>query len=285
MPEGDTIFRTARSLGRALGGKPVTVFRSTYPLLTRFNDDTPLAGQTVERVEARGKWLLIHFSGGGTLATHMLMSGSWHIYRHGERWQQPRFNMRIVIENSDYIAVGFRVPVAEMHTAQSLARQTRIPCEQIDVLSADFNAAEAERRVQAHDSEEIADVLLHQGVLAGVGNVFKSEICFVTGINPFCKVSALRQDQLQASIAAAQRLVRANVLEDSGDTIVTYGGRRRRTTHESDPGASLWVYGRNGEPCRRCGEPIRRRIQGPDARVTFWCARCQPMPDGTNIDG
>ena len=285
MPEGDTIFRTARSLGRALGGKPVTVFRSTYPLLTRFNDDTPLAGQTVERVEARGKWLLIHFSGGGTLATHMLMSGSWHIYRHGERWQQPRFNMRIVIENSEYIAVGFRVPVAEMHTAQSLARQTRIPCEQIDVLSAEFNAAEAERRVQAHGGEEIADVLLHQEVLAGVGNVFKSEICFVTGINPFCKVSALRQDQLQASIAAAQRLVRANVLEDSGDTIVTYGGRKRRTTHESDPGASLWVYGRNGEPCRRCGEPIRRRIQGPDARVTFWCARCQPIPDGTNIDG
>jgi endonuclease-8 len=285
MPEGDTIFRTARSLGRALGGKPVTVFRSTYPLLMRFNDDTPLAGQTVERVEARGKWLLINFSGGGTLATHMLMSGSWHIYRHGERWQQPRFNMRIVIENSDYIAVGFRVPVAEMHTAQSLARQTRIPVEQIDVLSADFNAAEAERRVRVHGGEEIADVLLHQEVLAGVGNVFKSEICFVTGINPFCKVSALRQDQLQASIVAAQRLVRANVLEDSGDTIVTYGGRKRRTTHESDPGASLWVYGRNGEPCRRCGEPIRRRIQGPDARVTFWCAGCQPMPDGSDVDG
>ena len=285
MPEGDTIFRTARSLGRALGGKPVTLFRSTYPLLTRFNEDTPLAGQTVERVEARGKWLLIHFSGGGTLATHMLMSGSWHIYRHGERWQQPRFNMRIVIENSDYIAVGFRVPVAEMHTAQSLARQTRIPCEQIDVLSAEFNAAEAERRVQAHGGEEIADVLLHQEVLAGVGNVFKSEICFVTGINPFCKVSALSQDQLQASIAAAQELVRANVLEDSGDTIVTYGGRKRRTTHESDPGASLWVYGRNGEPCRRCGEPIRRRIQGPDARVTFWCQRCQPMPGGSDVDG
>jgi endonuclease-8 len=285
VPEGDTIFRTARSLGRALGGKPVTLFRSTYPLLTRFNEDTPLAGQTVERVEARGKWLLIHFSGGGTLATHMLMSGSWHIYRHGERWQQPRFNMRIVIENSDYIAVGFRVPVAEMHTAQSLARQTRIPCEQIDVLSAEFNAAEAERRVQAHGGEEIADVLLHQEVLAGVGNVFKSEICFVTGINPFCKVSALSQDQLQASIAAAQELVRANVLEDSGDTIVTYGGRKRRTTHESDPGASLWVYGRNGEPCRRCGEPIRRRIQGPDARVTFWCQRCQPMPGGSDVDG
>lgn len=285
MPEGDTIFRTARALGRALAGTLVTVFRSTYPLLTRFNDDTPIPGQAVERVEARGKWLLIHFSGGGTLVTHMLMSGSWHIYRHGERWQQPRANMRIVIENSNYIAVGFCVPVAEMHTAQSLAHDSRIPPSEIDVLSPAFDAVAAVRRVRAHGSEEIADVLLHQEVLAGVGNVFKSEVCFVTGIHPFCKVSALSEAQVQASIGAAQKLLAANVLENSGDTIVTYGGRKRRTTHESDPGASLWVYGRRGEPCRRCGESIRRRIQGPDARVTFWCPRCQPMPDGSDVDG
>jgi len=285
MPEGDTIFRTARALGRALAGKPITGFRSTYPKLTRFNDSTPLAGQIVVRVEPRGKWLLVHFSGGGTLATHMLMSGSWHIYRHGERWQQPRANMRIVVENADYVAVGFRVPVAEMHTAQSLARDTRIPRPEIDVLSSEFNAAEAQRRLLEHGNEEIADVLLHQDVMAGVGNVFKSEICFVTGIHPYCKVSALRQDQVQAVIAAARRLVAANVMEDSGDTIVTYGGRNRRTTHASDPGASLWVYGRKGEPCRRCATLVRRRIQGPDARVTFWCPRCQPMPDGTDVDG
>jgi endonuclease-8 len=285
MPEGDTIFRTARSLGRALAGRPVTVFRSTYPLLTRFNDDTPVAGQLVDRVEARGKWLLIHFSGGGTLATHMLMSGSWHIYRHGERWQQPRFNMRIVIENSDFVAVGFKVPIAEMHTAQSLVRDKRIPRLDMDVLHPDFNAIEVVARIAAHGREEVADVLLHQEVLAGVGNVFKSEICFVTGINPFCKVSALKPEQLQAVVAAAQKLVGANVMVDSGDTIVTYSGRHRRTTHETDPGASLWVYGRNGEPCRRCGERVRRRIQGPDARVTFWCQKCQPMPDGSNVDG
>jgi endonuclease-8 len=139
--------------------------------------------------------------------------------------------------------------------------------------------------LRARSSEEIADVLLHQEVMAGVGNVFKSEICFVTAVNPFCKVSALSPDQVQGLIAASQRLVAANVMEDSGDAIVTYGGRKRRTTHESDPGASLWVYGRNGEPCRRCGERIRRRIQGPDARVTFWCPVCQPMPDGSEIDG
>lgn len=285
MPEGDTIFRTARALSRALTAKPLTGFRSTYPLLARFNDDTPLAGQIVEQVESRGKWLLIHFSGGGTLATHMLMSGSWHIYRPGERWQQPRINMRIVLENSDYIAVGFRVPVAKMFEAQQLARATRIPAPAIDILSEDFDAAQVLRRVLIHRDEEIADVLLHQEVLAGVGNVFKSEICFVTATNPFCKVAALSESKLEALIATARKLVAANVQEDSGDTIVTYGGRKRRTTHESDPGASLYVYGRNGEPCRSCGEPIRKRVQGPDARGTFWCQHCQPMPDGTVIDG
>ena len=285
MPEGDTLFRTARSLGRALAGKPITAFRSTFPLLTRFHDDTPLTGQTVLRVESRGKWLLIHFSGGATLVTHLLMNGSWHIYRHGERWQQPRFNMRIVLENSDYIAVGFRVPVAHIHTVQSLARDSRIPRPAIDVLSAEFGAEAAALRVLAHVNEEIADVLLHQEVLAGVGNVFKSEICFVAGVNPFCKVRSLDRQAVAALIAAAQKLIAANVVEDSGDSIVTYGGRKRRTTHESEPSASLWAYGRKGEPCRRCGELIRMRIQGPDARVTFWCPLCQPMRDGTDIDG
>ncbi|MGD0097874.1 MAG: DNA-formamidopyrimidine glycosylase family protein [Terracidiphilus sp.] len=285
MPEGDTIFRTARALGRALAGKPVTVFRSTFPLLTRFNDDTPLAGQLVENVESHGKWLLIHFSGGGTLATHMLMNGSWHIYRHGERWQQPRINMRILIENSEYIAVGFRVPVARMHSAISLARDTKIPRPALDVLNAEFNAEAAVSRILAHRDEEIADVLLHQEVLAGVGNVFKSETCFVAGINPFCRVGALSRERAISLIETAQRLVAANVLEDSGDGIVTYRGKKRRTTHESDPGASLWVYGRRGDPCRRCGEAIRCRLQGPDARVTFWCPRCQAMPDGTEVDG
>jgi endonuclease-8 len=285
MPEGDTIFRTARSLGRALVGKPVTAFRSTYPLLTRFNDDTPLVGQTVDRVEARGKWLLISFSGGAILASHLLMSGRWHIYRYGERWQLARIHMRIVIENGEFQAVGFRVPVAEMHTARSLARSAKIPRAENDVLSADFDAGAALEKLLARRGEALADVLLDQRVLAGVGNVFKSEICFVTGLNPFRRVDTLKHEEAAAAIASAQRLLKANVLEDSSDTIVTYRGHERRTTHASDPSASLWVYGRNGEPCRSCGTLIRRRIQGEDARVTFWCQRCQPMPDGADVDG
>ena len=152
MPEGDTIFRTARNIGRALMGKPVIGFRTTFPLLMRFNDDTPLVGQTVDQVEARGKWLLIHFSGGGILTSHLLMNGSWHIYRHGERWQAPRFHMRIVIENSEYQAVGFRVPVARMHTEQSLARDLHVAQPANDVLSAEFDAAAALERLLCADA-------------------------------------------------------------------------------------------------------------------------------------
>ena len=285
MPEGDTIFRTARALGRALINMPITGFRSNYPLLTRFDDQTPLTGQLVSRIESRGKWMLIYFSGGGILATHLLMSGSWHIYRPGERWQQPSFHMRIVIENSSYQAVGFKVPVAQMHTAQSLVRDRRIPQPASDVLNKSFDAGAVLERMLAYANEEIGDVLLHQEVLAGVGNVFKSEVCFVNGINPFCKVADLAVHQIDSLIRSAQRLIAANVLEDSGETIVTYRGQNRRTTHQSDPTASLWAYGRNGDPCRKCGDRIRRRIQGPDARVTFWCQQCQPMPDGSVIDG
>ena len=285
MPEGDTIFRTARNLGRVLTGKPVTAFRSTFPWLMRFDDDTPLAGQTVDRVEARGKWLLVHFSGGGILASHLLMNGRWHIYRRGERWQLAHIHMRIVIENAEYQAVGFRVPVARMHTERTLERDLRVAVPENDLLRAEFDAVAALQRLRSRGNEAIADALLDQSVLAGVGNVFKSEICFVTRVHPFCLVGSLEREQVADLIANSQRLIAANVLEDSGDSIITYGGRKRRTTHESDPGASLWVYGRKSEGCRRCGEPIRRRLQGPDARVTFWCPRCQPMPDGSDIDG
>ncbi len=277
MPEGDTIFRSARSLGRALAGKTVTAFRSTYPLLTRFHDDTPLTGQTVEQVESRGKWLLMHFSGGATLATHMLMNGSWHIYRPGERWQAPAASARIVIENAEYVAVGFNVPVAQMHTAESLRRNRRIPAPTGDLLSEDFDPQAAAARILSEADGELGDVLLRQRLLAGIGNVFKSEVCFVTGLNPFRKVGTLSEAEVHEVIAAARKQLAANVLEDSGDRIVTWRGAGRRTTRNSNPNQSLWVYGRAGEPCRKCATPIESRPQGVDARITFWCPQCQHL--------
>ena len=285
MPEGDTIFRTARAMGRALIGKPITAFRSNYPLLTRFHDDAPITGQTVDSVESRGKWLLIHFSGGATLATHMLMNGSWHLYPHGERWHRPARDMRIVLENRDYQAVAFRVPVARIYTAEQLAREKRIPLAGSDVLNEHFDPGLAAARIRACSTEEIGNVLLHQYVLAGVGNVFKSELCFVERINPFCLVDALTDGQIQALVRSAQSLVGSNVLEDSSNTIVTYRGVGRRTTRNARPADNLWVYGRSGNPCRRCGAIIHHRLQGQDVRVTYWCPLCQPMPDATIIDG
>jgi endonuclease-8 len=285
MPEGDTIFRSARTLDRALAGKVVKGFQSTYALLTRFNDNTPLTGQTILRVEARGKWLLMHFSGGAILLTHMLMNGSWHIYRPGERWQLPASAMRVLVETADFVAVGFNVPIAEMHTEESLAREKKVPPETSDVLRVDFDHGAAIDRLLSSRHLELGDALLRQRMLAGVGNVFKSEICFATGLNPFRPVASLTREELAAVVSTARQQLRSNVLEDSGNQIVTYRGRRRRTTRESKPGESLWVYARRGQPCRRCGEPIRRRLQGEDARATYWCPRCQPMPDGQEIDG
>jgi endonuclease-8 len=278
MPEGDTIYRTARALGRALTGKPITRFHTEFAQIARADDDVPFVCQALELVEARGKWLLMHFSGGAILGTHMLMSGSWHIYRPGERWQQPRGNMRIVLETGDFVAVAFRVPVARMFTAESLRRDRRIPPSEADVLRPDFDAAAAVRRLLDRGGEQLADVLLRQSVLAGVGNVFKSEICFLEGLSPFQPVEQLTEAQAEAVVARAVRLLAANVLEDSGDQIVTYAGRKRRTTNQADPSENLWVYGRRGEPCRRCGTAIERCLQGPNARSTYWCPVCQPFP-------
>lgn len=284
MPEGDTIFRTARTLTRTIGGKTVTRFESAYAQLARANDDDPFTGQTITHIEARGKWLLIHFSGnektgGSILATHMLMSGSWHIYRHGEVWQDKPGNARIVIETAEFVAVGFRIPLARLHTEQSLARDRKIPRSDQDVLSASFDAAKAASRLMARAQDELGDAVLRQDVLAGVGNVFKSEICFLLGLNPFRTIATLSRAQAEEIVATAQCLLAANVLEDSGDLIVIYNGKNRRTTNNANPDESLWVYGRKGEPCRRCGTPIRRALQGPNARSTYWCPVCQPLPD------
>jgi endonuclease-8 len=284
MPEGDTIYRTARALTRAIGGKTVTRFESAYAQLASADDNEPFAGQTITHIEARGKWLLIHFSGsektcGSILATHMLMSGSWHIYRLGEPWQDKAVNARIIIETADVVAVGFRIPLARMYTEQSLARDRKIPRTESDVLSADFDAAKAATRLMARPQDELGDTLLRQDVLAGVGNVFKSEICFLLDLSPFRKVATLSQTQAKEIVATAQRLLAANVLEDSGDLIATYSRKHRRTTNNADPGENLWVYGRKNEPCRRCGTLIQRALQGPNARSTYWCPICQPLPE------
>jgi endonuclease-8 len=276
MPEGDTIFRAARTLNRALAGQLVTRFETQLPQLSRTDYDTPLAGRTVERVEAAGKWLRIFFSGDLILLTHMLMSGSWHIYRPGERWQRGRVQMRIAIYTEDYVAVAFRVPIAKFCTAAGLQRDRSVQQLGPDVLAPDFDEAAALQRLRTAPDVEVGVALLRQSLIAGLGNVYKSEACFASAVHPLRAIRSLSDGELQNLLSNARRLMLSNVTENSGNEIVTYTGLRR-TTGRANPSERLWVYKREGLPCRRCGAPIVSCKQGAEARVTFWCPRCQPM--------
>ena len=275
MPEGDTIFRAARALNRALAGGVVTKFETQLPHLSRIDDDAPIAGRTVESVEAQGKWIHMRFSGDLILLTHMLMSGSWHIYRPGEAWKRGRMQMRVVVATANFVAVAFNVPIAEFHTAKSLSRHRSVSRLGPDVLSRDFDPEVAKQRIAARPDLEIGVALLSQSVIAGLGNVFKSEVCFASAVNPFRKVASLTGEELDSLLAHARKFILANVSDNAGDQIVTYTGFRR-TTGRADPSERLWVYKRRAEPCRRCGTPIEARKQGLDARITFWCPQCQP---------
>ena len=275
MPEGDTIFRAARTLQRALAGRALTRFESVFPRLSRIDDDTPIRGRTVDRVEARGKHLLIWLSGDLVLRTHMRMHGSWHIYRPGERWMRPHRDMRIVLETREIHAVAFNVPVAEFETAGSLARTPALRALGPDLLDDELVPAEAVQRIAERGEMDIADALLDQSALAGIGNIFKSEVLFAGRVNPFLKVRDVSRHDIERLVTIAAKFLRANVADGASGGIATYSGLRR-TTGRSDPGARLWVYGRGGKPCRRCGTPVSRMKQGPHARSTYWCARCQP---------
>ena len=273
MPEGDTIFRAARTLNRALAGRTVTRFESVFPALTRIDEDTPMAGRTIERVSAAGKHVLMAFSGDLVLRTHMRMNGSWHIYRPGERWQRPRRDMRIAVTTREYEAVAFNVQVAEFLTARSAARQPDLRLMGPDLLSESFDADEAIRRLRDRGSLAIADALINQRIVAGAGNVYKSEVLFLCRVNPFLAVRDLTDAQLRELLATARTQLRANVM-DHTSAIVTYRGYRR-TTRRANPAEGLYVYGRAGRPCRRCGTAILVRAQGTNARLTYWCPRCQ----------
>jgi len=247
MPEGDTIHRTAATLQKALAGKVVTRYETMLPKI-----DGPLRGRTIERVVAAGKNLVIDFSGDLHLRTHMRMNGAWHIYRPGERWQRPRRDMRVIIETADFVAVGFNIPVAELLTGRELERVLH---PQGPDLLAEFDVAEAVRRARERNDEQIADVLLSQRVAAGIGNIWKSESLFQRGINPFTRVKDLDDQALEQLFLTARALLKESA-----------AGHRR-----------LNVYSRGGQPCRKCGTAISSRKQGLDARLTYWCPRCQPL--------
>ena len=272
MPEGDTIFRSALVLHRALAGRVVTRFDTALAHLQRVEDQERVSGRTVDGVTARGKHLIVEFSGGLVLRTHMRMSGSWHLYRPGDRWRRPRRAMRVVIATAEFEAVAFDVQDAEFAHAAELER-TAVGRLGPDLLAEDFDGAEAVRRLRGLPPMDLGDAVLDQRGTAGTGNVFKSEVLFLAGLCPTLPLADVTDEELARIVEIARRLLLANVPDRQGTADT--GPASRRTTHLANPAAQLWVYGRGGRPCRRCGTPIVYRKQGKHARGSYFCPTCQ----------
>ncbi|MCV0402090.1 MAG: Fpg/Nei family DNA glycosylase [Chloroflexi bacterium] len=266
MPEGDTIFRTAAVLRTALGGRRITSARAqARPGMRRVPDLSRLVGATVDRVEARGKHLLIGFDNGLTLRSHLRMSGSWHRYRPGEAWRRPMREASAILETPESVAVAFNTPTVELLTDADLRRSRPLRELGPDLLGATFEADDALARLRVRGDEELGNALLDQRAVAGIGNVYKSEVAFIERLDPWSLVARFEDAELERALRTARRLLQAN----------TRGGARV-TTASPRRGHELWVYGRAGRPCRRCGTPIEMGRQGELARQTFWCPRCQP---------
>ena len=268
MPEGDTIFRTAHVLRAALVGRRVTLARAQPgPGLRRVPDLSRVVASTVTSVEARGKHLLIDFDNGLTLRTHLRMKGSWHRYRPGEPWRLPMRQATAILETAESVAVLFNAPTVELLTEADLRRSRPLRELGPDLLSRSFDADEALRRLRERDGDELGNALLDQRAVARIGNVYKSEVAFLERMNPWAPMAAFDDHQLRGALRTARRLLQAN----------TRGGARV-TTGSTARGEGLWVYGRSGRPCRRCGTLIRSARQGELARLTYWCPRCQAAP-------
>lgn len=259
MPEGDTLFRTAYTLRLALKGRVITEFRSPLPAL----QDADLLGCTVMDVEARGKNLLIHFDDGRALYSHLGMEGSWHIYKPHVPWQKPERLAKAVLVTKEYIAVCFNAPTVELLSEIALKRHPVLGKLGPDLLKDTFDWEEALRNLRAKNAMPIGEALMRQHVMAGIGNIYKSEVLFLCAANPFMNVSGYSDHDLKKIVYKARELLQQNIQ-----------GKPRATRNALDQ-QRFWVYERSGLPCRKCGTKIQMRRQGLDGRSTYWCPNCQ----------
>ena len=265
MPEGDTVWNTARVLDSALARTTLRHSDFRVPALATVE----LSGFTVQGCGSRGKHLLLRLTGPDgqhlTLHSHLRMDGAWRIYGAGEPWRgRPAHLIRVVLRTLTTVAVGYHlhdlaiVPTAEEETLVGhLGPDLLGPPDR----AGGWDPDEAVRRLRSQPERSIAEALLDQRNLAGIGNLYKAEILFLRGIHPATPVSEV--DNLEGVVNLAQKLLRAN---RGRWTQATTGSLRR--------GQEVYVYGRGGAPCRRCGTLVLRETQGE--RVTFWCPLCQP---------
>ncbi|MEV8569197.1 DNA-formamidopyrimidine glycosylase family protein [Streptomyces sp. NPDC051322] len=260
MPEGDNVAQTARRLHTALAGRVLTRSDLRVPRLATAD----LTGRTVLGVVSRGKHLLVRIEGDLSLHSHLRMDGAWRVYAAGERWRGgPAHEIRAVLATAEHSAVGYRLPVLELlRTSQESNAVGHLGP---DLLGPDWDPDGALRNLLAAPDRPLGEALLDQRNLAGVGNIFKSEICFLLGATPWLPIGEVPTPQRIVTVAK-------KLLEANRDRPV------RMTT--GLPHQRLYVYGRAPRPCLRCGTSVRRAGQddGNRERPTYWCPRCQTGP-------
>lgn len=274
MPEGDTVWRTAANLHAALAGSILT--RTDFRVPAHATLD--LSGAVVTGAVSRGKHILIRterFTDSGTerytIHSHLRMEGTWQLYRNGARWRRPAHQARVVLETESVQAVGFALGV--MQVVLSEDEGTVVGHLGPDLLAEDWDEGEALRRLRAQRSQSIFVALHDQRNVAGLGNEYINELCFVSGVHPATPVADV--PDLSRLLQRAHSALRANL------------HRVERTlTGDTRPGRRSWVFSREGIPCLRCGTTIRRTTlgrrgegtQGVGDRIAYWCPRCQPAP-------
>ena len=259
MPEGDTIWRQARELSNALAGEELTICDLRVPA----HATVDLRGRVVNAVRSRGKHILMDIDADIVLHTTLGMDGTWWIGAHGDKRRgSPAFQIRAVLATANRIAVGYRLPHVDV--IRSSGEQHLLGHLGPDILGDDCDPANAIRRIKRAPNVEIADALLDQRNLAGIGNVYKSELCFIARVHPAELVANTNDDQLTRIVTEAHRL------------LVENKQRWKRVT-TGDPRRPLWVYSRAGQPCRRCAAVIKSAQQGSGTtqRFTWWCPSCQ----------
>jgi endonuclease-8 len=257
MPEGDTIHNAARRVGAALVGKPIETIET--PQLRHARDRWPerLEGRAVRSVDALGKHLFLRFDGDLTLHSHLRMGGAWSVYRRGQRWRRSPRRAWLVIRTPEHDVVQFDGPVLELMTVSRTRCHALLANLGPDVLPDEFEAAKFRRRLREDDQTRgIADALLDQRNVAGIGNLWKAEACFLAGVSPWKPTGEISDERALEIVEGIRPLMRA-----SAD-----GGFQQR-----DP----WVFERHGRPCRRCNTIIKARGQGDDNRTAYWCPGCQ----------
>lgn len=257
MPEGDTLYKAAATLS-VMQGQTVTAFESPLPALA----SADVIGATITSVESRGKNLLMWFDDSRAIYTHLRMEGSWHLYRPGTPWRKPARRARVVVTTAEWQAVCFNAPTVEWLTAWQVTHHPVLSTLGPDLLAGDDIEAMI-TALRRDPARPLGEAIMDQRLVAGIGNVYKSELLFIERLDPFAPIGTYSEDTLRHLLEATRKWMHRNL--GAGRRQTRWGQDRQRT----------WVYNRQGDLCAKCNAPIEMRRQGRLGRSTYYCPQCQ----------